>query len=165
MLTTPAVPGSVIMPGETVARIAAGGYYLRLALPERHAAHVKAGDPVTVGGRGQGPEARQRRRAAPANRQGLSRARGRPRHRGRRGGWPRRLLRRRTRARVDHGRRAPGPAGAAAAVQTRNGVDYVASPGTAARWTFPSSWPRWRRGGRKVEVLSGLRAGDRVVTP
>ena len=43
VLSVPVTKGSVIMPGETVARIAGGGYFLRLSLPERHAAQIKAG--------------------------------------------------------------------------------------------------------------------------
>lgn len=52
VLTVPVTKGSVIMPGETVARIAGGGYFLRLSLPERHAGHIKPGDDVIVGSRG-----------------------------------------------------------------------------------------------------------------
>lgn len=52
ILSVPVTKGSVIMPGETVARIAGGGYFLRLSLPERHAAHIKVGDDVVVGSRG-----------------------------------------------------------------------------------------------------------------
>jgi RND family efflux transporter MFP subunit len=52
ILTVPVTKGSVVMPGEPIARIAAGGYFLRIALPERHAAHVKEGDDVLVGARG-----------------------------------------------------------------------------------------------------------------
>jgi len=52
VLTVPVTRGSVIMPGEPVARIAGGGYFLRLSLPERHAAHIKLGDDVIVGSRG-----------------------------------------------------------------------------------------------------------------
>ena len=40
VLTIPVTPGSVIMAGETVARVAGGGYFLRLSLPERHAAAI-----------------------------------------------------------------------------------------------------------------------------
>lgn len=57
VLATPAVPGAVVLPGETIARIAAGGYYLRVALPERHAATIKQGDSVLVGSRGLDPAA------------------------------------------------------------------------------------------------------------
>lgn len=52
VLSVPLTKGSVVMPGETVARIAGGGYFLRLSLPERHAAHIKVGDSVIVGSRG-----------------------------------------------------------------------------------------------------------------
>lgn len=52
VLSVPVTKGSVIMPGEAVARIAGGGYFLRLSLPERHAGHIKLGDEVIVGSRG-----------------------------------------------------------------------------------------------------------------
>lgn len=52
VLSVPVTKGSVVMPGEPVARIAGGGYFLRLSLPERHAAHIKPGDEVQVGSRG-----------------------------------------------------------------------------------------------------------------
>jgi len=52
VLTVPVTKGSVIMPGEPIARIAGGGYFLRLSLPERHAGHIKPGDEVIVGSRG-----------------------------------------------------------------------------------------------------------------
>ena len=44
--------GSVVLPGESVATIAAGGYLLRLELPERYARFMKAGDAVHLGARG-----------------------------------------------------------------------------------------------------------------
>jgi len=52
VLTVPVTKGSVAMPGEQIARIASGGYFLRIALPERYAANLKLGDNVLVGGRG-----------------------------------------------------------------------------------------------------------------
>lgn len=54
VLTVPVTAGSVIMAGETVARIASGQYYLRLSLPERHAAEIVEGDTVMIGERGLG---------------------------------------------------------------------------------------------------------------
>jgi RND family efflux transporter MFP subunit len=163
VLTTPAVTGSVVMPGETVARIAAGGYYLRLALPERHAGHVKAGDPVSIGGRGQG--------AGPE---------GGPRREGRivkvypelEGG---RVI---ADAEVDGlgdffvGERVPVWITVAErqalvvpqdAVSTRSGVDYVRVAGEGGTLDIPVVLGAAADG--KVEILSGLRAGDRVVTP
>lgn len=51
VLTVPLTKGSVVLPGETIATIAGGGYFLRLALPERHAAEIAEGDTVLVGRR------------------------------------------------------------------------------------------------------------------
>jgi RND family efflux transporter MFP subunit len=53
VLTLSAIPGSVVLPGEAIARIAAGALYLRVGLPERHAALLQVGAPVTLAPRGQ----------------------------------------------------------------------------------------------------------------
>jgi multidrug efflux pump subunit AcrA (membrane-fusion protein) len=50
-----------------------------------------------------------------------------------------------------------------AAVVTRNGVDYVRVAGDGAPLDVPVIIGRARDG--RVEILSGLRAGDHVVTP
>lgn len=52
--------GAVVLPGETIAAIAAKSYVLRLALPERHARFIKVGDPVKVLGGGPEREGRVR---------------------------------------------------------------------------------------------------------
>jgi RND family efflux transporter MFP subunit len=52
VLSVPLSRGSVIMPGETVATMAGGGYFLRLALPERHAKGIAGGGEVLVDRRG-----------------------------------------------------------------------------------------------------------------
>lgn len=52
VLTVPVTLGSVILPGEEIARIAPGPYYLRLSLPERHAAEIAQGADVLVSERG-----------------------------------------------------------------------------------------------------------------
>ena len=44
VLSVPVTTGSVVMPGETIAVIAAEGFILRLEVPERHARFMKAGD-------------------------------------------------------------------------------------------------------------------------
>jgi RND family efflux transporter MFP subunit len=49
VLTVPIRRGSVVLPGEQVATIAAGGLFLRLAIPERHAPLLKAGATVEIG--------------------------------------------------------------------------------------------------------------------
>ena len=46
--------GSVVLPGEAVANMAADGYILRLQLPERHARFIQQGDEVKVAERGLG---------------------------------------------------------------------------------------------------------------
>jgi membrane fusion protein, multidrug efflux system len=42
----------VVLPGETIATLAADNYILRLQLPERHARFLKPGDTILVGARG-----------------------------------------------------------------------------------------------------------------
>lgn len=46
--------GSVVLPGEAIANMAAEAYILRLQLPERHARFIEQGDPVMVAERGVG---------------------------------------------------------------------------------------------------------------
>lgn len=46
------INGSVIMPGEPIALIASGDYLLRMEVPERHARFIAVGETVLVGDRG-----------------------------------------------------------------------------------------------------------------
>lgn len=55
VLTVPVTLGSVVLPGEEVARITSGRYYLRLSLPERHAAGIRQDSTVRIGRRGLSP--------------------------------------------------------------------------------------------------------------
>ncbi len=48
VLDVPITKGSVLMPGEVAARIAADGYILRLQLPERHAQAIRVGDTIRL---------------------------------------------------------------------------------------------------------------------
>ncbi|TPO11852.1 efflux RND transporter periplasmic adaptor subunit [Mesorhizobium sp. B1-1-5] len=57
VLTVPVATGSVIMAGEPAARVASGQYYLRLSLPERHAVEITEGARVDIGERGTGTNA------------------------------------------------------------------------------------------------------------
>jgi len=50
VLDVPLTRGAVVMPGEVVAVVGGGGTYLRIAVPERHAAALKAGDAIRVSG-------------------------------------------------------------------------------------------------------------------
>jgi len=58
VLTVPQTRGAVILPGEAIATIAGGGYFLRLALPERHATLIKKGNIVRVDKRGISPSSK-----------------------------------------------------------------------------------------------------------
>jgi RND family efflux transporter MFP subunit len=53
VLTVPLTRDAVIMPGEPVANIGSGGFFLRLAIPERHAEMLRPGAAIriTAGGR------------------------------------------------------------------------------------------------------------------
>lgn len=52
VMTLRAAQGEVILPGEAVAEIADATFILRLEVPERHARFIKKGDQVTIGERG-----------------------------------------------------------------------------------------------------------------
>jgi multidrug efflux pump subunit AcrA (membrane-fusion protein) len=61
VLTVPVTKGAVIMPGEPVATIGGGGFFLRLAIPERHSAMLEEGAPIRItaaGAVGDGPLAK-----------------------------------------------------------------------------------------------------------
>lgn len=60
VLTVPLTKGAVIMPGEPVATIGGGGFFLRLAIPERHSTELAEGAPIRIVTAG---EARQGRLA------------------------------------------------------------------------------------------------------
>lgn len=48
VLDVPVAKGAVVMPGEPVAVVGGGGTYLRIAVPERHAATLQAGDKILL---------------------------------------------------------------------------------------------------------------------
>jgi len=167
VLTVPVTPGSVVMPGDNIARIAPGPYYLRLSLPERHAAEIVQGADVTVGARGL---------TAPG---GLSGA-----HRGRIAkvypeivdgrviadvevdGVGDYFVNERTLVSIPVGKRtvlAVPPA----AIRTTHGVDYVrvVSDGGAMDVAVILGEALADNGARRVEILTGLRDGDRIVLP
>jgi len=147
VLTMHAIDGSVVLPGERVATIAAENYVLRLKLPERHARTMKVGDAVLVGER-QGrivqvyPTIEQGRVTADAAVDGL-------------GDF---FVGERVRVHVGTGERATFvlPAGY---VYRRFGVEFVRlKDGTEVVVQTGQDLP----GG--IEVLAGLRAGDVVVS-
>lgn len=159
VLSVPVSLGRVIMPGESVATLAEERYILRLSLPERHAQIMKAGDTVEIAARGsQENDAEQRRKGqvrlvypeitggrvmADIDVDGL-------------GDY---FVGERTRVYVSTGKRsallvpssAVYPRSGAFFVRLKSGAEIVVQPGE-------------RMDGR-IEILSGLRAGDVVVTP
>lgn len=52
ILTVPVTRGAVIMPGETVATLGGGGFFLRLAIPERHTATLVEGARISISANG-----------------------------------------------------------------------------------------------------------------
>ncbi|MCK0171788.1 efflux RND transporter periplasmic adaptor subunit [Aliiroseovarius sp. S1123] len=49
VLQVPLTEGSVVMPGESIAEIGGGGFFLRLAVPERHASYLEEGAEIRIG--------------------------------------------------------------------------------------------------------------------
>ncbi|MYZ46534.1 efflux RND transporter periplasmic adaptor subunit [Propylenella binzhouense] len=169
VLSVPVTRGSVILAGEEIARIASGRYYLRLSLPERHAAEIVEGASVTIGRRGISgasagsdedtrsgriakvyPEIADGRVIADVEVADI-------------GDY---FVGERTLVRIPVGRRTV-LAVPAAALTTRHGIDYVrvASPDGALDVAVILGETFAHEGERMVEILTGLSPGDRVVVP
>ncbi|MBB4200778.1 hypothetical protein CCR94_02070 [Rhodoblastus sphagnicola] len=159
LLTIAVVAGAVVQPGEAIARVASGALYLRLSLPERHAPLLQLGAPVTVAPRVEGgptrqgkivkiyPELDNGRVIADAEVDNIENY----------------FVGERVRVYAPVGERnamiVPRDA-----VTTRSGVDYIRvareeGPLDVAVVFTDAGDPN------KLEILSGLNAGDRIVTP
>lgn len=57
-LQVPVSQGGLVLPGETIAVLSGGGTFLRLAVPERHAASLHEGDGIQIEGAGSVAEGR-----------------------------------------------------------------------------------------------------------
>ncbi len=168
VLAVPVTAGSVVMPGETIAKIAANAYVLRLELPERHARFVKKGDPVVVGGRemsgsdapiGKGtitlvyPELQDGRVIADAQADGLGKY----------------FVGERVLVWISGGKRQTVAVPSTFIFQ-RFGLDYARlqeKDGKTVDTVVQLGQPARLEAGESdyVEVLGGLRAGDRLVKP
>ncbi|MFT3989276.1 efflux RND transporter periplasmic adaptor subunit [Aestuariivirga sp.] len=168
ILTVPVTPGSVVLAGEEIARIAPGPYYLRLSLPERHAAEIVQGAQVLVGERGltqsasepaaahQGkivkvyPEITDGRVIADVEAAGV-------------GDY---FVNERTLVSIPVGKRTV-LAVPADAIKTIHGIDYVsvATAGGAMDVAVILGESVEDGGQHLVEVLTGLHAGDRAILP
>lgn len=165
VLRVPVTRGSVVLPGESVASIATENYVLRVMLPERHAASIRMGDTVTVGPRGLDPaagggrtgrvtkvypELAQGRVIANVEVEGL-------------GDY---FVGERALVRVPVAKRQ-AIAVPPQAVTRRNGLDYVRVVGE--RGPIEAIVELGRNvqtpQGARVEVISGLKSGERILVP
>lgn len=156
VLDVPVAAGAVVMPGESVAEIGGGGTFLRLAVPERHATALKAGDTIEIedsAGTRQGKLARiyplieNGRVLADVEVQGL----------------PEDYYDARVLVRLPVGERLALMV-PAEAVHTQSGLDFVAvrlGDRTVMRAVVPGQ--RQEIDGKPmIEIISGLAAGDDV---
>ena len=159
VLTTPVTRGGVLMAGEPVATVGGGGFFLRLAVPERHAANLKQGASIrvtTVDGEMNGrlakiyPQIENGRVIADVEVSGLDTA----------------FVDARVLVELPVGERMAllVPADA---VQSRFGIDFVrvVEGSASVDRAVVVGDPVERNGSRMVEVLTGLAAGEHVVTP
>lgn len=165
VLKVPLTAGTVVMPGDSVAEIAERNFVVRLRVPERQATLMKVGDSVRIDGDELGeavprfgritlvyPHIEEGRVVADAMVEGL-------------GDY---FVNRRIRVWIGAGTRQAFviPAGY---ISTRFGIDYVKIRGAGnAETDVPVQ--RGRAAPRKdmpdgIEILSGLRASDRLVRP
>lgn len=165
VLRVPITEGSVVLAGEEIALVAGGGYFLRLALPERHAGEITEGSTVTVGDRpgpsGQNATTTTGRlvKVYPQIENGLVNADVEVE------GLGDYFVGERTLVRIPVGRRTALSVPPAAIV-TRHGVDYVRLAGERATEVAVILGPVFEQDGEaRIEVLTGLRPGDRVIVP
>jgi RND family efflux transporter MFP subunit len=157
VLTVPVAAGAVVLPGEEIATIGGGGAFLRLAVPERHATHLKAGDPIRVEGN-DGPIDGRLARIYPLIENGRVTADVEVAN------LPDSFYDARLLVRLPVGQRQ-ALAVPSAAVVSRDGLDFVAVK-SAAGVVLRSVVPGGRQvidGQEMTEILSGLVAGDDVV--
>ncbi|GLI21121.1 RND family efflux transporter MFP subunit [Xanthobacter flavus] len=164
VLTVPVTPGSVVLAGDEIARVASGPYSLRLSLPERHAASIREGGTVRIGERGISqdkagtpatarpgrivkvyPEISAGRVMADVEVDGL-------------GSY---FVNERTLVWVEIGRRSV-LAVPAALIRTQHGIDYVTLATAGGPLDVPVILGERFAGddGERVEILTGLKDGD-----
>lgn len=161
VLSRAATRGSVILPGEPVATIAGGGFFLRLALPERFAATLKVNATVPVDGRPGAaassgrlvkifPQLENGKVIADVEVEAL-------------GDF---FVGERVLVHVPVATRK-ALAVPSSAIAHRAGVDFVAvaTPNGRRDIVIVAGGPVATPQGPGVEVLSGLKAGDRVIVP
>ncbi len=153
VLDVPVAQGAVVMPGEPVAQIGGGGIFLRLAVPERHAADLTEGDAIQIEG-AEGVAEGRLAKVYPLIENGRVVADVEV------AGLPDRFVDARVLVRLPVGERSALLV-PETALATRGGVDFVAVDGAGLRAVVPGARVTVD-GVAMVEVLTGLRAGDAV---
>ncbi len=160
VITVPLTQGAVVLPGETVATIGVGGYFLRLAIPERYRQTLRQGTTIQIGpgsGAAQGtlvkiyPQIENGRVIADVTVANLDQE----------------LLKSRILVRIPLGTRSALLV-PLSAVETRFGLDMVrvVEEGKKAYQRIVLLGQRRKINGKVfVEVLGGLEAGDKVLLP
>lgn len=155
VLTVPVTKGAVILAGEPVATIGSGGLFLRLAVPERHAAVLKEGDTIRIGTAGAATRGRLAK-VYPAITGGRVTADVEV------ADLPDAFVNARVPVALPVGERrallVP-----ALAVTTRSGIDFVNVMENGAE--IARAVVLGEPAGDRVEVLTGLNAGDEIVVP
>lgn len=159
VLTVPVTRGAVIMAGEVVATIGGGGVFLRLAVPERYAASLKQGAAIRINAGGKEsagrlakiyPQIDNGRVIADVEVDNLDTN----------------FIDARVLVELPIAERSALLV-PASAIQTRSGIDFVrvAAGGAQAERAVVTGERTKRADGDYVEILTGLAAGDVVVTP
>lgn len=159
VLTVPVTRGAVIMAGEVVATIGGGGVFLRLAVPERYAASLKQGAAIRINAGGKEsagrlakiyPQIDNGRVIADVEVDNLDTD----------------FIDARVLVELPVAERSALLV-PASAIQTRSGIDFVrvAAGGAQAERAVVTGERTKRADGDYVEILTGLAAGDVVVTP
>ncbi len=158
VIEVPVTRGSVVMPGEAIAQIGGGGFFLRLAVPERYADYLKEGIEIRIGADGESkpgrlakvyPQIENGRVIADVEVEGMSSE----------------FVNARVLVSLPVGKREALVV-PADGVQTRMGLDFVTvrGPGGAAvERAVVLGESHTLDGMPMVEVLSGLSAGDVLV--
>ena len=159
VLTVPVTLGAVILSGEPVATIGSGGFFLRLAIPERHAGAMIEGTALRIVAGGEDlegriakvyPQIENGRVIADVELPDIDTA----------------FVNARVLVRLPVGERTAILV-PEAAVATRSGIDFVAvrhGDRTADRAVMLGDWVT-RADGVFIEILTGLAAGDMVEVP
>ena len=158
VLQVPVTEGSVIMPGESVAEIGGGGFFLRLAVPERHAGYLQEGSEIRIGGdEGETtgvlaklyPQIENGRVIVDVEFAGMATD----------------FVDARVLVRLPVGK-STALLVPAASVSTRMGLDFVtvlAADGTETQRTVVTGGSRQADGHEMIEILSGLSEGEQLV--